>query len=85
MAKSAPVAGAKSAKGRLMADSKGHRAAMVEHLFAGMRAALDAGDVEGARVAHEAIGRLLVAASAPSTVAPVVDLATEREKRGGGR
>ncbi|MGK4000644.1 hypothetical protein [Sorangium sp. So ce1024] len=47
----------------------------------GMRAALAAGDVEAARIAHEAIGRLLGAPGADA--AGIIDLAAERVRRGG--
>ena len=57
------------------------RAVMLAHLSADMGAALAAGDMEAARVAHDAIGRLLGAPGAP---AAVVDLAAERERRAGG-
>jgi hypothetical protein len=46
-----------------------------------MRAAVVAGDVEAACVAHEAIGRLLGPAPVTATSADVVDLAAERERR----
>jgi hypothetical protein len=52
---------------------------MLEQLTTGMRASVETGDLEAARVAHEAIGRLL---GSPSTAAPVVDLADARRKRG---
>ena len=58
------------------------RAAMLAHLSADMGAALAAGDVEAARVANEAIGKLLAAGEA-SEGAPVVDLAAERRRREG--
>jgi hypothetical protein len=74
------LAGAKYAKGRLVADSKGHRATLVAQLFEGVRTALEAGDLEAARVAHEAIGRLL---GTEGNAAPVVDLARVRRDRGG--
>ena len=54
------------------------RAVMLGHLSADMDAAIAAGDVEAARVAHEAIGRLL---GSGGTGAHVVDLAAERERR----
>jgi hypothetical protein len=54
---------------------------MLAHLSADMGAALAAGDTEAARVAHEAIGRLL---GLPGPGAEVVDLAVERERRAGG-
>lgn len=53
------------------------RALMLEQLTTGMRAAVETGDLEAARVAHEAIGRLL---GLPSTPAPVIDLGDERRK-----
>ncbi|WP_437910599.1 hypothetical protein WME95_22995 [Sorangium sp. So ce327] len=45
-----------------------------------MREALAAGDVEAARIAHEAIGRLLGATGADA--GGVIDLAAERRRRG---
>lgn len=45
-----------------------------------IREASAAGDLEAARVAHDALGKLL-RAPGPGGAAPVVDLATEREKR----
>ncbi|MGK3964045.1 hypothetical protein WMF38_07680 [Sorangium sp. So ce118] len=59
------------------------RAVLVAQLGEGLGAAAAAGDVEAVRVAHEAIGRLLGPPSqnaAPGTQAPVLDLATKREK-----
>ena len=63
------------------AVSASPRAVMLAALSAGMTSALAVGDMEAARVAHEAIGRLL---GSPSTPAGVVDLAAERERRAGG-
>lgn len=58
------------------------RASLVTHLSAGMAAALASGDLEAARVACEAIGALLGAATRPGDVAAkVVDLEAERERR----
>jgi hypothetical protein len=54
------------------------RATMLAHLSADMSALLAAGDVEAARAAHEAIGKLLGAHGLPAVV---VDLAAERERR----
>ncbi|WP_231864356.1 hypothetical protein [Sorangium cellulosum] len=54
---------------------------LLGQLAEGMRAALAAGDVEAARIAHETIGRLLGAPGADA--AGVVDLAAERARRGG--
>ncbi|WP_437851535.1 hypothetical protein [Sorangium sp. So ce363] len=58
------------------------RATLLVQLGEGLRAAIVAGDVETARVVHEAIGRLL-GAPAPEgeTAVDVVDLARERERR----
>ncbi len=61
------------------------RAVRLGHLYSDMGAALAAGDLEAARVAHDAIGKLLAAmrpGDGPGDGAPVVDLAAEREKRG---
>jgi len=63
-----PVEAAPNARAALGADLAGHVARL-----------LAAGDVEGARIAHEAMGRLL-AAAAPSS-GTVVDLAAERARR----
>jgi len=51
---------------------------MISSLLAELHEAVEVGDTEAARVAHEAIGRLLGAAGSP---APVADLAAERRKR----
>jgi dihydrodipicolinate synthase/N-acetylneuraminate lyase len=55
--------------------------ALVEQLAAEMSRATAAGDLEAARVAHEMIGRLL-ALLASGGGAAIVDLATERDRRG---
>ena len=47
-----------------------------------MRDALAVGDLEAARIAHEAAGKLLTAATLSGGGAKVVDLAHERGKRG---
>lgn len=62
-------------------EALGQRAAMVALFAEQAAAAVAAGDLEAARIAHEAMGRLLASA----TVAPagVVDLAVERARRGG--
>jgi len=57
------------------------RAVMIEHLSRGMTAALATGDVDAARVAHEAIGKLL--GSAGTGGVDVGDLDGERRKHGG--
>jgi hypothetical protein len=57
----------------------GAREALLVALSGAMFGARAAGDVEGARVVYEAIGRLLAAPMQPSEV---VDLARERERRG---
>lgn len=60
------------------------RASLVTHLSAGMAAALASGDLEAARVAYEAIGKLLGQDASPGgAVAHVVDLGAERERRTG--
>lgn len=56
------------------------RAARIGRLAVDLAAAYAEGDVEGALVLHQAIGRFLAAPSEGS--APVVDLARERERRG---
>ncbi len=62
------------------------RAALLAALFDSARGAALSGDLDVARIAHEAIGKLLGAA-APSwdgvevKGAPVVDLAGERRRR----
>jgi hypothetical protein len=53
---------------------------MMAHSYADLGAALAAGDLWAARIAHETIGKLLAAAQ-PGDGAPVVDLAAERRKR----
>jgi hypothetical protein len=44
-----------------------------------MKAAIETGDLEAARVVHEAIGKLLSGAAAESSA--VIDLAAERARR----
>src|ERR1700679_106691 len=61
-----------------LAITSSPRAVMLAHLSADMGAALAAGDVEAARIAHDAIGKLL---GMPGLSAAVVDLAAERERR----
>lgn len=60
------------------------RAALVEHLTADMRAALAAGDLQAARVAHDALGRLLGPADRHGSEAAaggtVVDIAAGRPR-----
>jgi hypothetical protein len=58
------------------------RAALLDHLYTIAREAVAAGDLEAARVAHEAAGKLLAASPASPAGATVVDLARERGKRG---
>ncbi|WP_159397658.1 tyrosine-type recombinase/integrase [Sorangium cellulosum] len=60
------------------------RAMLLVQLGEGLAAAIVAGDVESARVAHEAIGRLLGGPTPPQgeVAADVLDLARERERRG---
>ncbi|XYH94719.1 hypothetical protein ACMHYB_43900 [Sorangium sp. So ce1128] len=60
------------------------RATLLVQLGEGLAAAVAAGDVETARVAHEAIGRLLGGPTSPQgeAAAEVLDLARERERRG---
>ncbi|NUQ72077.1 MAG: hypothetical protein HUU21_00660 [Polyangiaceae bacterium] len=57
------------------------RTALLVHLAEDLKAAIEAGDLEAARVAHEAIGRLLGSTAAKN--ATVVDLATARARRDG--
>ncbi len=56
------------------------RSRMIAALNAELGLALDAGDLEAARVAHQALGRLL--GSAAGDAPPVLDLAAERARRG---
>jgi hypothetical protein len=58
------------------------RAAMLAHFHMDRGAALAAGDLGVAQIAHEAIGKLLAASAPTGDAAPVVDLARERERRG---
>ncbi|CAN96463.1 hypothetical protein predicted by Glimmer/Critica [Sorangium cellulosum So ce56] len=80
-----PTTAAKCAKPREPDESRTKpadpRTVLLGQLAEGMRAALAAGDVEAARIAHETIGRLLGAPGADA--AGVVDLAAERARRGG--
>jgi hypothetical protein len=55
------------------------RAALAADLAGHMARLLAAGDVEGARITHETIGRLL--GGEPSGGAVVLDLAAERRRR----
>ncbi len=59
------------------------RTALLEQLFASARDAVAAGDMEAARIAHEAAGKLLAAPLPESADATGLDLAHERGKRGG--
>jgi integrase len=62
------------------------RGALLAHLTAGMTAALAAGDLDAAKVAHDAIGRLLGGNAQPGMKAEgavVIDLDAERERRAG--
>ena len=54
------------------------REGMIGALAAGLVAAVAAGDLEAARIANEAIGRLLGPSSAPAGTGAVVDLASAR-------
>jgi hypothetical protein len=58
------------------------RATLLEQLLASARDAVAAGDIEAARIAHEAAGKLLAAPRVEGAGAKVVDLAHERGKRG---
>ncbi|WP_437277514.1 hypothetical protein WME90_40705 [Sorangium sp. So ce375] len=84
-AASVPTTAAKCAKPRQADESQTKpadpRTVLLGQLAEGMRAALAAGDVEAARIAHETIGRLLGAPRADA--AGVIDLAAERSRRGG--
>jgi hypothetical protein len=55
------------------------RAALVADLAGHLAQLLAAGDIEGARLAHETIGRLL--ATEPGGSTAVLDLASERRRR----
>ena len=61
------------------------RAVLLAALFEGARGAVLAGDLDAARIAHTAIGKLLGAAEPLAELvasgAPVVDLAEERRRR----
>ncbi|WP_437600314.1 hypothetical protein WMF28_01965 [Sorangium sp. So ce590] len=59
------------------------RAVLLEQLTEMVRTALVAGDLEAARVANEALGKLLTAPEQPSgQAADVVRLSAERARRG---
>ena len=81
----APTAAAKCAEGREADETRtkpaSPRAALLASLAEGMRAALATGDVEAARIANEAIGRILGGPGAESA-GSVIDLAAERVRRG---
>lgn len=55
------------------------RQRMIAVLNAELGAALAAGDIEAAKVAHDALGRLL---GTDKPAAPVADLSAERRRRG---
>jgi hypothetical protein len=80
-----PEATSKRAKGRgadvSLTKPASHRAALLAHLAEDLKAAVLAGDVEAARVAHGAIGRLLGGEAAGE--GGVVDLTAERARRCG--
>lgn len=73
------------AEGRAVDDSRTNRqegrARMMTNLSSDLHAALEAGDLEAARVANEAMTRLLGGTAQPS--APVVDLGSVRARRTG--
>jgi hypothetical protein len=56
-----------------------HRRALIAALADAIRDGISAGDLAAVRVAHEAIGRLLV--DATDEAGDVIDLANERAKR----
>jgi hypothetical protein len=57
------------------------RAALAAEIAAHVARLLAAGDLEGARIAHDAMGRLLAAEGPASGGAAVLDLAEERRRR----
>ncbi|MDI1444226.1 hypothetical protein [Polyangium sp. 6x1] len=57
-----------------------HREALLQSLLDAARAAVAAGDLEAARIAHEAAGKLLGEGEGKGA-APVVDLGRERKRR----
>ncbi len=59
-----------------------HRRALLIHLAEGLRAAIAAGDIEAARVTHDAIGRIL--GSSTTQLAPSTSLTPERSNLGAG-
>lgn len=74
-----PVAVSSAEGVSLGGASASPRAALAADLAGHLARLLAAGDIEGARIAHEMIGRLLTAD--PSGGAAVLDLATERRRR----
>ena len=66
------------AVGQIPGQQTTPREALVSSLAAAVRDAAIAGDLIAARVAHEALGRLLIEAAPASAV---VDLSAERERR----
>lgn len=74
------------AEGRALDNSRTNRhegrARMMANLSSDLHAALEAGDLEAARVANDAMTRLLGGTAQPS--APVVDLGSVRAKRTSG-
>src|SRR4051812_34994944 len=77
--RSAPVAPPGAVSPGSAALSAHPRRVMIEHFFAAALRALDASDLEAARVAHRAAGELL---GEPAPRAGVVDLDRERRRRG---
>jgi hypothetical protein len=57
------------------------RQALVEALAAAVAGGIAVGDVELARVAYEALGRLLGSVGAQTAGAPILDLSVFRERR----
>ncbi len=57
------------------------RARMVVELSASLAKAVAVGDIEAARVAHEALGKLLGSSNTSADEAEVVDLASHRKAK----
>jgi len=64
--------------GQIPGQTESPRAALLAALTNAVRDAAAAGDLAAARVAHEALGRLL---TEPGSASAVVDLNAERERR----
>lgn len=70
--------------GALAEPCQNPRAQLAADLAASVARLMGAGDTEGARLAHETLGRLLAVQEPAPSGSPVVSLAAARRRRGGG-